>query len=56
MKPKATNNTDTMTAEEFRRMIRTGMTAEEFRRKMRTPEHGRLRRPSLRRTAKSAMP
>ena len=36
MKPKATNNTDTMTAEEFRRMIRTGMTAEEFRRKMRT--------------------
>ena len=30
------NNTDTMTAEEFRRMIRTGMTAEEFRRKMRT--------------------
>ena len=36
MKPKATNNTDTMTAEEFRRMIRTGMTAEEVRRKMRT--------------------
>ena len=31
MKPKATNNTDTMTAEEFRRMIRTGMTAEEDR-------------------------
>lgn len=55
MKPKATNNTDTMTAEEFRRMIRTGMTAEEFRRKC-APEHGRLRRPSLRRTAKSAMP